>query len=189
MLTGRTRLIIAAGILIPAVIYLGLDEQKKSRFRPDAPSASQQQSDYYIVNGKIRDYSARGALEQQLSARQLEHLPALQQTTVIEPQLTIFDASSPPQSVSSKAGIILDDNSQVTLAGNVVLQNNPDQSRATILTTEALLFFPQKDLIQTDRPVVLTSPIGKTTATGMTIDTRHSKIDLLSKVKGIYHVQ
>lgn len=189
MLTGRTRLIIAAGILIPTVIYLGLDEPKKSRLSPDAPSATQQQSDYYIVNGKIRDYSAQGTLEQQLSALQLEHLPALQQTTVIAPQLTIFDADTPPQSISSKAGIILDDNSQVTLAGSVVLQNNPDKSQATILTTEALLFFPQKDLIETDRPVVLISPAGKTTATGMTIDTRHSKIDLLSEVKGIYHVQ
>ena len=89
MLTGRARLTAAAAILIPAVIYLGMDNERRPDAAVEQPNPAHQQSDYYIVEARIRDFNDLGLLKQQLSASQLEHQPAMQQTLVVEPELVL----------------------------------------------------------------------------------------------------
>ncbi|WP_299198635.1 LPS export ABC transporter periplasmic protein LptC [uncultured Amphritea sp.] len=188
MLTGRARLAAAAAILIPAVIYLGMDSERRPIQVKQEPNPAYQQADYYIVNGKIRDFDSTGLLKQQLSSTQLEHQPALQQTVVTNPEMQIFNADQPNRRVSSLKGIISDNNDEVTLEGKVLFQDNSDASIATTLRTDSLTILPQQSIARTDDRVVISNSSGTTTSVGMTIDTDSGILNLLSDVTGVYNV-
>ena len=189
MLTGRARLIAAAAILIPAVIYLGMENERRPESSVEQPSPAHQQSDYYIVEARIRDFNDLGLLKQQLSARQLEHQPAMQQTLVIEPKLVLHNNDQPDRIISSQTGVIRDNNEQITLAGNVILQDNPEPRQANKLQTESLLFLPKQNLIQSESRVTLSGKSSTTTATGLKINTDSGILTLLSDVKGVHNVK
>ncbi len=189
MLSGRIRLIAVIIVMIPVVIYLGLDEARQTRIvAPPPPNDAHQQSDYYIINGSIRDFSTSGSLHQHLESSQLEHQPALQQTLLVNPKLQIFDDRHPTKIATSETGIIADSNELVTLAGKVTLQDHPDPDQASTLKTESLLIYPKKEFAETADPVTLSNQTGTTTAVGMEIDSATGVIKLLSDVKGIHHV-
>ncbi|BBB27277.1 LPS export ABC transporter periplasmic protein LptC [Amphritea japonica] len=187
MLTGRARLAAAAAILIPAVIYLGMDEERRPNKIKQEPNPAYQQSDYYIINGRIRDYDNHGHLKQQLSSSQLEHQPVQQLILVTNPELQLYSASLPSHKASSASGIIRDNNDSITLDGTVLLQDSPDPQQANILQTESLIFYPQKNLAQTDKKVTITNTTSTTTSVGMTIDTDSGILKLLSEVTGVHN--
>ncbi|WP_417224763.1 LPS export ABC transporter periplasmic protein LptC [Amphritea sp.] len=188
MLTGRARLIAAAAILIPAVIYLGMDTERHSVSLKKAPNPAYQQSDYYIVNGRIRDFAPSGQLKQQLSSTQLEHQPASQQILVTNPEMQIYNTQQPTRKISSLRGLISDNDDSVILEGEVLFQDNPNMAVANSLRTETLIIQPQDNIAKTDKLVTITSPSGTTTSVGMTIDTDSGILNLLSDVTGVYHV-
>ncbi|MDX2422746.1 MAG: LPS export ABC transporter periplasmic protein LptC [Amphritea sp.] len=188
MLTGRARLVAAAAILIPAVVYLGMDSERHPVRLKQAPNPAYQQSDYYIVNGRIRDFAPNGALQQQLSSTQLEHQPALQQILVTNPEMLIYNAQQPTRKVSSLRGIISDNDDKVVLEGEVLFQDSPDPAEANTLRTESLVLLPQENIAKTDKPVTISSPSGTTSSVGMTIDTDSGILNLLSDVNGVYNV-
>lgn len=187
MLSGRARLTTVIILMIPVSIYLGLDEARQTRII-SPPNEAHHQSDYYIIEGRIRDYNSAGMLQQQLKSSQLEHQPASQQTLLENPQLQMFDARYPTKIMTSQTGVIADSNEQVTLSGDVVLRDNPDPALASTLRTESLQIYPRKEFAETDKPVTLSDQAGTTTATGMTINAATGVIELLSEVKGIHHV-
>ncbi|SEQ61574.1 Lipopolysaccharide-assembly, LptC-related [Amphritea atlantica] len=188
MLTGRARLAAAAAILIPAVIYLGMDSERRPDRLKKEPNPAYQLADYYIVNGQIRDYGSTGILQQQLKSTQLEHQPGLQQTVVTNPEMLIYNAHQPNRSVSSLKGIISDSDDEVILDGQVVFQDNAGTEMATTLQTESLTILPQQNLARTDARVVISNSSGTTTSVGMTINTDSGILNLLSEVTGVYHV-
>ncbi|WP_290702600.1 LPS export ABC transporter periplasmic protein LptC [Amphritea sp.] len=187
MLTGRARLAAAAAILIPAVIYLGMDEERRPNRIKQEPNPAYQLSDYYIINGRIRDYDNTGQLKQQLSSSQLEHQPAQQQILVTNPELQLYADNLPSHKASSLNGIIRDNNDFVTLTGEVLLQDNPDLTQANILRTESLMFYPQQSLVKTDNKITITNSTSTTTSVGMTIDTDSGILKLLSDVTGVHN--
>ena len=187
MLTGRARLAAAAAILIPAVIYLGMDEERRPNREKQEPNPAYQQSDYYIINGRIIDYDNTGQLKQQLSSSQLEHQPIQQQTVVTNPMLQLYTNNLPSHKASSINGIIRDNNDSILLAGKVLLQDNPDPAQANALHTELLRFYPQKNLAETDKKVTITNNTSTTTSVGMTIDTDSGILKLLSEVTGVHN--
>ncbi len=187
MLTGRARLAAATAILIPAVIYLGMDEERRPNRVKQEPNPAYQLSDYYIVNGRIIDYDNIGQLKQQLSSSQLEHHPTQQQTLVTDPVLQLYTDSLPSHKATSLSGIIRDNNDFVTLTGKVILQDNPDPTQANILRTESLMFYPQKHFARTDQKITITNSTSTTTGVGMTIDTDSGILKLLSDVTGVHN--
>lgn len=189
MLTGRIRLVAAAAILIPAVIYLGLDTDHQRSPLKEAPNPAYQQADYYIINGRIRDFAPSGQLKQQLSSTQLEHQPVEQQILVTNPEMQIYSAQQPTRTVSSHKGIISDNDDKVLLEGNVQFQDHPDRALANTLRTEALIYLPQNNIAKTDQPVTISSPSGTMSSVGMTIDTDSGILTLLSDVTGVYNVK
>ncbi|MDO6564062.1 LPS export ABC transporter periplasmic protein LptC [Amphritea sp. 1_MG-2023] len=188
MLTGRARLIAAAAILFPTVIYLGMDTEHHTVLPKEEPNPAYQQADYYIVNGQIRDFSPTGKLKQQLSSTQLEHQPALQQILVTNPEMQIYNAQQPSRKVSSLRGIISDNDDKIVLEGKVLFQDNPDPTQANMLRTESLVILPQENIAKTDQRVTISSRLGVTTSVGMTIDTDSGILNLLSDVTGVYNV-
>ena len=188
MLTGRARLAAAAAILIPAVIYLGMDSDGRPDRVREEPNAAYQLADYYIINGQIKDFDSTGMLKQQLSSTQLEHQPELQQTVVTNPEMQIYSADQPNRRVSSLKGVISDNNDEVILDGQVLLQDNADANIATTLKTESLTILPQQNLARTDQRVIISNSAGTTTSVGMTIDTDSGILNLLSEVSGVYNV-
>lgn len=188
MLTGRARLAAAAAILIPTVIYLGMDSERRPDRIREEPNPAYQLADYYIVNGQIRDFDNTGMLKQQLSSTQLEHQPGLQQTVVTNPEMQIYNAQQPSRTVSSLKGVISDSDDEVILDGQVLFQDNADTTIATTLRTESLTILPQQNLARTDERVIISNSSGTTTGVGMTIDTDSGILNLLSDVTGVYNV-
>lgn len=187
MLTGRTRLATAALILIPALVYLGLEDDGQTLTTIEQPNPAHQQSDFYIINGNITDFTATGERKQNLLTKQLEHQPDLEQVLTIEPQLTLFSSDREPVTLSSVSGIISDNHDIVSLAGNVIFRDHPDENQANIMTTESLLIYPEKDFAETDKKVTLSNSTGVTTGVGMKSSFKSRTIELRSNVKGIHH--
>ncbi|RTE65921.1 LPS export ABC transporter periplasmic protein LptC [Amphritea opalescens] len=188
MLTGRVRLVAAAAILIPAVIYLGMDTERHPVRLKQAPNPAYQQSDYYIVNGRIRDFAPTGELKHQLSSTQLEHQPAQQQILVTNPEMRIYNGQQPTRKVSSLRGMISDNDDKIELEGEVLFQDSLDPVAANTLKTESLTLLPQENIAKTDEPVTISGPSGTTSSIGMTIDTDSGILNLLSDVNGVYNV-
>ncbi len=187
MLTGRARLAAAAAILIPAVIYLGMDEERRPNKVKQEPNPAYQQSDYYIINGLIKDYDRHGQLKQQLRSSQLEHQPALQQILLKTPEIQLYRINMPSHKASSLHGIIRDNNDTVFLTGEVFLLDNPDPQLANTLNTESLTFYPKQRIARTDKKVTITNSTSTTTSVGMTIDTDSGILKLLSEVTGVHN--
>lgn len=187
MLTGRARLAAAAAILIPAVIYLGMDEERRPNRAKQEPNPAYQQSDYYIINGRIIDYDNNGQLKQLLNSSQLEHQPLQQQTLVKNPVLQLYTNNLPSRKASSLTGMIGDNNDFILLTGKVLLQDNADSALANNLSTELLKLYPQKNQAKTDKKVTITNSSSTTTSVGMTIDTESGILKLLSEVTGVHN--
>lgn len=188
MRSVRVRLFIFIMLMIPVLVYLGLDEARQTRTVIATPNAAHQQSDYYIIDGRIQDFDESGLLHQRLAATQLEHQPDLQQTLLVNPVLALFDPDHPTKTITSLTGVAADSNELITLAGDVVVQDNPEPDQARILKTQSLLIYPREERAETAEPVTLSTPSDTTTAVGMTIDSASGVVELLSNVKGIHHV-
>ncbi len=187
MLTGRARLAAAALILAPALLYLGLDDTTQQQSSAPQPETVLQQSDYYLVKARIREYAQDGLLKQQLSAEQLEHQPQQQQLLAVAPKIRLFSAGKPPVDISSLNGVMLDHQDLISLTGQVFIQDNPDRQQASTIEAEALTIYPDKKFAHTDTKVTLSNSTGVTTAVGMTADFNSKTIELLSQVKGLHN--
>ncbi|MEH6576368.1 MAG: LPS export ABC transporter periplasmic protein LptC [Amphritea sp.] len=187
MLTGRIRLAAAALILAPALLYLGLEDASQQPFNARPSDPVLQQSDYYIIKGRISDYASDGSMKQRLNAEQLEHQPQSEQLLAVSPQLRIFSANKAPIDISSLTGVMSDNSNIINLNGQVLIQDTPQQSQSVTVETESLQIFPNKKFAQTDSKVTLSNSTGVTTGIGMKAYFDSRTIELLSQVKGSYN--
>ena len=82
----------------------------------------------------------------------------------------------------SQAGV-----SQVHLWGNVKLLQPPARnSHNMTMTTSSLIIFPEKQLAQTDQPVVITEPGTVINGVGLRANLNTGEIQLLSQARGVY---
>lgn len=184
MSSTRLRLLLAALLLLPLLLYWGFGG---TRLQPPRQAPMEPAADYFMRGVQVDEYGDDGRLKRQMSASELKHLPQLAEHRFSDPHLKIYREGRPPLQITALRGTLDDAQQELELEGKVRVHDNPDTGRGSQLDTSRMTLYPQRDFAQTDAPVVLTTAYDRVTATGMTADLAAGRMELLSDVKGLHN--
>ncbi|WP_415888929.1 LPS export ABC transporter periplasmic protein LptC [Neptuniibacter sp. SY11_33] len=183
-LSSKLRIIIAAAILIPILLYWGFSGSPQEHGTPKAPLS--EKMDYFVDQAAVKEWDINGKLKQELTTPRLEHSPKEKQNFLIEPKSNLYRSDNSAVNISSETGTVQDDNNRIDLAGNVIVIDNSDARSSKKLTTQALTIYPKKDIAETDLPVNLETERTLMQGTGMDINFNTRVLNLHSRVQGTH---
>ncbi|MGB2129944.1 MAG: LPS export ABC transporter periplasmic protein LptC [Marinobacterium sp.] len=187
MLSQRWRLVITATLLTPPLVWWGWN----SPTAPDTNLGNKPdiQVDFFIQNADMTRWSQDGTPAHSINTQLMRHLPERGLTLLSAPEVLVpAEPGQPPYRLRADQGQVPDSQEQVELAGNVLLHDNPLSGAAVELSTEQLTFFPAEDRAHTGHSVQIQHGDDITEALGMDVFFEEQRIELLSDVKGVYHV-
>ncbi len=119
-----------------------------------------------------------------LSAEKMWHYPDDDTTHLQMPLLTSFFADRPPVFTSAKSGTLDNRNSDIFLYDEVkVVRTASGKFSEQRIQTDYLHVAPDKNLADTDHPVLMIGGTSTISAVGMELDNQAQTIKLLSQVK------
>ncbi|MGB0466327.1 MAG: LPS export ABC transporter periplasmic protein LptC [Pontibacterium sp.] len=185
MLSARTRLIAAALLLGPVLLYWGLALTPGER-RGTTPEALLQGQDYFALNTQTRIYNEQGNLSQQLDSPRLDHYPQQAINVFQTPEILLTDEDGSTTHINALKGTLPDTQSKVILAGNVRVQDNAISGLKTDISTERLTLYPETKFAETTEPVTIISDKVRYDAVGMKASLKARTLQLLSNVQGLH---
>ena len=182
-------LILAAGVAI--VVFASLD--KAPGDSPDARILETGRTDardlgapdLYMETAEISQFASDGELAYQSRAFSIVHYPEADHTLLDAPRLTLYREEEAPWEVSALSGRIIGGaglldagllsgtataqsaRETVELQDDVVVQRRRPGEGFIELHTEALTLFPGREYAETERPVIIDTQSGRTTAEGL----------------------
>ncbi|MAY42329.1 MULTISPECIES: LPS export ABC transporter periplasmic protein LptC [unclassified Neptuniibacter] len=183
-LSNKTRIILAAIILIPVLLYWGFSSSPNESISQNTKAKNT--IDYFVENATFKEWDSDGSLLRKTESILLEHYPKEKASHLDKPINTSYRTDHSQLKISSDKGTVRDNNRRTDLSGNVVVIDNPDTESQTIINTNFLTIYPKKDYAETEEHVTITSPHSKLEGVGMdvTFDTRI--LNLHSRVKGTH---
>lgn len=159
-----------------------------------------QDADYFLVDALVKEYDLTGALHYQLKTDSITHYPYNDNTLLQLPILTNFSDSGQITTSRSENGKLLPGGKDIELWDNVVIiQSSPSKKQQAgdhssdsapeqelRMDTDFITISPDQEVADTDRPVLITSDTGETRAIGMTAYYKQGKVQLKSRVRGVY---
>ena len=136
----------------------------------EAKPAERTEPDYIVQNFSYVRMTPQGQARYHLTGDTLIHRPADDSFVVEKPVLVSFGKRGEKQTIVSDLAVAEDENRKVHLYGNVVVDRPPfGNIEAFHMTTDYLLLFPDEDIMQTPKDVVITRGNNniKLTGTGM----------------------
>ncbi len=181
---GRTRirLLLAALLLIPILLYWGAGNTPSERLSGTPSDAG---IDSFMKGATVVEYSPTGQVEQALSASRMEHRQGSNYFTL--PSLQRNVAGSGQMSINAQNGQMDDSQQRLDLHGAVKLYNKPTTGETQQLSSERMTYYPQQNQAETSAPVAFLTPGHRITAVGLKADLAKGQIDLLSEVKGLHN--
>lgn len=181
-------LILAFGIILVLVATLSRDENAAPDPLPGVADGDRGRADLLMEGAEITQFDAEGELDYRLVAARITHYPESRSTLLDAPELSLHRPSGPPWRMSATAGRIdgagelvgADDPDEdarpvpgaekVTLEQDVRVRRERPDGRFVELQTEFLELHPEREYARTDRPVIILTESGRTTATGLEAD-------------------
>ena len=128
--------------------------------------------DYFMTHLKYRAINSDGNLDYEFSSARLEHRPSSDISYIELPSMRIYRDSDQWQ-IDSELGQIQHRDNLLRLEQNVVVQKRDDASLR--LTTNSIVFEPDRDLITMESKVLMQSRNAQ-------IEAQHAIFDLANKV-------
>ena len=144
--------------------------------------------DYILNNFVTSNTDINGNLRYMLAAVEMHHYPYDDSTELKRPRFTQYTTDKPYTQIEGQRGLVSSNGEIVQFMDNVkvVRQAFEDRGEMTVLT-EYLNIEPKKDLVTTDRPVVITqAPKTVIHGTGMIFDKKQRTLQLLKNVRVHY---
>ncbi len=153
-----------------------------------------QNADYFLIGALIKEYDPNGALDYQLQAQSITHYLHNDNTLLQRPFLTSYSDNGQITTSQSENGKILPGGKDIELWDDVVvIQTGPPKTAGSSarqqdlrMDTDFITIFPDQQIVETERPVLITNNIGETRAVGMTAYYKQGKLQLKSRVRGVY---
>lgn len=174
--------------LLVAVGYWNIRPESFMR-EPVASDAEQPAVDFYVLGSRTIQYRADGSRDYEMTSEKVEHIKASDISLLTRPQLQAYRGSELPWHVQSERGEVGPRGEEVELIDQVRVARTDAEGRPTILTTERLTLFPEKDYAETGQPVRIEAANGVTTATGMKAYLNEGRMLLLSNVRGQHELR
>lgn len=151
----------------------------------DGPAIARQSQGYYVKDAAILGTDAGGAMLYTVEAQEIRHLPRENVVALMSVAVRYSATGQPAWLVTSSTGRIDDASADLSLEGDVRLQNDSAATDDTyLIETETLLFSPRQRFARTDAAVRITQPGVILTATGMDADLENEILSLKAAVNG-----
>jgi len=182
--SSRLRIILAAIILIPILLYWGFGHTPQESAVKTSPLS--EKMDYFVDQANIREWKENGKLTRELLSERVEHNPTLELNHLTKPKNISYRDDGSQIIVTSLEGQTLDNNSRTDLAGGVIVHDNPSSEKGAVLTTEQISIYPQQDYAKTEHPVKISTSTGHIEGVGMDVNFNKRVLNLHSSVKGAH---
>lgn len=142
--------------------------------------------DLLLEGAVITQFRRDGSLHYRLHAERIAHYPGIEQTVLTQPRLLLDQGSAAPWELAADRGRILGRSSllrpgiatagaserseQVQLDDNVLIHRQRGDERFIRLSTSTLTLYPEDEYAQTERPVIIDTEAGRTTAANLEAD-------------------
>ena len=185
--SSKVRIVAAILLLTPLIFYWILHQEEGFVSNKDAQITSG--IDYFMKDVTAKEFNTAGNLERHLSIQALQHLTKENLSELTSPSITLIAEDGEELTLNSQLGRLHDDENTLDLSGQVNVAHNPALATASTLQTEQLTVLRDEKVIKTDAPVTILNQKHSTTATGMVINYNAQTTELLSNVKGTFHVK
>jgi len=160
--------------------YSGTKLQKDSK-------AVSKKPDIEIYPAHQMSYDKNGDKQYSLTTAYLKHYKALKLSELTRPIIDVYKNRQLRWHVLSQTGTSHNEQETIYLSGDVRVVHSPEKSKTpAILMTEHLKVLPKAEFAETSDLVIITRGKSKTTATGMKLDMKVGKLNLLNKVDSYY---
>ena len=143
-------------------------------------------SDYVLHDFEVVTLDEEGRESFSLKAPLLRQTPGARTMELTTPLFLMPDDHGSHWEVRSKTGWVNEKSDEIRLRGDVVANSPMGASRASVVNTEEMDVFPQKNLATSPAVVTITSPGSTMRGTGMRAHLADKRIELLSKVALTY---
>lgn len=145
--------------------------------------------DYFLTNFDASIMDKEGKPHYNLKGDYLEHFPDDDSIDIVQPKIKMFRVKLPPWKVDSKKARILNEGKLIYLNGKVFMKRPQSKNEAEInLQTSNLMLDLNRDYAETKDAVYIQTENHHLKAVGMRVYLEDGRLELLSKVRGVYHV-
>lgn len=180
---------------LPVLPLLGILAMSYSLDRQTQPEASKPDSrkqhtpDAIVDNLTATTLDRTGTPHFILQTKQLVHYTDDDSTTLSAPHITALTPSQPDVRISALRGNVSSKGDLLELQDEVkIVRAANTQLSELIISTDYLKVFPEKELSQTDKAVLVKDAQNTINAIGLDMDNQAQTIKLLSQVKALHVV-
>ena len=197
-------LILAIGVALMLFFSLSPEQRRPVTesllLEQDRPQAEAEfgEPDLLLDAAVITQFRADGSLQYRLHAERIAHYPMPEQTVLTRPRLLLDQSDAAPWILSAARGRILggaalfetsealatrpdapnEHGETVILEEDVNLRRQRTPERFIDLRTSLLTLYPEREYAETDRPVIIETEAGHTTAASLRADLTAGRISL-----------
>jgi lipopolysaccharide export system protein LptC len=155
---------------------------------PKIDGSNRHDPDYTMNNFVTTQTDVTGKLRYILAAAEMVHYPDDDSTVLQRPRFTQYTADKPYTQIEGLRAYVSSNGEEIELVDNVKVVRQAFEGKGEMqVLTEKLLILPNKDLVKTDSPVVITqAPKTVIHATGMVYDKKKQTLTLKKRVKAHY---
>lgn len=198
--------LLALGVLVVIFASLGEDPRETpiERVLEDPPPTARDlgEPDLFMETAEISQFSRAGELAYLIRAVTIVHYPEAEHTLLEAPRLVLYRDAEPPWEASARSGRIIGGaglldvgpghasaaapgREIVELEDGVLIQRRRPGEGFMELHTERLTLFPGREYAETERPVIIDTHSGRTTAEGLRADLAAGTIALGSPTQRV----
>jgi lipopolysaccharide export system protein LptC len=186
--TDRVRVVLL--FTLTAALALGsfwmLDVMRRSA-GPDAANANRNDPDYYVEKFQFVRVSNNGQAQYSINGQKLTHYPVDDTHKIDQPIVNSLATERPPMQATSKTARFDRINSKLHMYDDVHLDRAATADRERLqLDSNYLLLLTDQDIMQTDKPVVITQGQSVLKGTGMVANNATGELRLAGNVNVTY---
>lgn len=150
-------------------------------------SSQRHDIDYSVHNLSTVSLDENGQARHIMTTEKMWHYPDDDTTHLQAPRMVSLRSDRAPMVIWADTGKISSHGEEVFLYDNVkVIRLDNGEQAAMEFSTDYLHVLPDKDQVDTDRPVTLVTSHDTVHAVGMTLDNKARIVNLLSKVRATH---
>lgn len=174
-------------LLLIVTALFGLMFMAVDRYTQDITASLTEQkvreADYYGETLISRRYDTDGSLADTFYAATSAHYPEGDLTVFSQPRLLVSTDKS--WVLTANEGVLQGNQQALNLSGDILIRPQ-DVSDDWQLETSAMTYHIDRQLAESDQPVLITSDHTRMSGTGMLFDTQRQRLELHSKVSTHY---
>ncbi len=164
----------------PPEIFLGKEKAKET---------TTSKADSYMTLSTTRKFDEFGQLAFIMRTTQGQFFKGQNRFVVDQPEITASGSNTEeaPWQMTARTGVVFNRGERIVMRGNVhAWQETPPG--ASHFRTPELVYYPEKELAETDRPVTISSPGSQVSGVGMKASLAQQTFHLLAQVKSRHDV-